>query len=120
MRGTIGGVLTAAVLVAGALALAGCGGSAKAGGEAGTVPVAFKDHKVVPSEIRVPANQAVVLKVTNADPIAEEFDSPSLGVEKVVAGGGSGLVRLRPLAPGRYAFTGEYHAKTAQGVVVAE
>ena len=31
-----------------------------------------------------------------------------------------GNIRLRPLAPGKYPFMGEYHAATAQGVVVAE
>jgi hypothetical protein len=30
------------------------------------------------------------------------------------------MVRLRPLAPGRYAFMGEYHSDTAKGVVIAE
>jgi hypothetical protein len=29
-------------------------------------------------------------------------------------------VRLRPLAPGRYPFAGEYHSDTAQGVMIAE
>ncbi len=44
--------------------------------------------------------------MTNEDATAEEFDSASLKVEKVVAGNSSGNVRLRPLAPGRYPFTG--------------
>jgi hypothetical protein len=29
-------------------------------------------------------------------------------------------VRIRPLRPGRYAFMGEYHSTTAQGVLVAQ
>jgi hypothetical protein len=41
-------------------------------------------------------------------------------VEKVVGGGDQGIVRLRPLAPGRYDFMGEYHSETAKGVVIAE
>ena len=80
----------------------------------------LKNHRFSPDLIRVPANQAVVLKVTNADPLAEEFDSTPLKVEKVIAGGQTGLVRIHPLRPGRYAFMGEYHSATAQGAVVAQ
>ncbi len=66
------------------------------------------------------ANQAFALEVTNADGVADEFDSDSLKREKVIAGGQKGVVRVGPLAPGRYPFMGEYHAKTAQGVVVVQ
>ena len=84
------------------------------------IPVTIKDHRFTPFEIKVPANQPIVLNVTNADNLAEEFDSTALKVEKVIAGGQSGLVRIHPLRPGRYAFMGEYHSATAQGVVVAQ
>jgi hypothetical protein len=80
----------------------------------------LKDHKFTPAEIHVKANQPNVISMTNEDPTAEEFDSSSLKVEKVVAGNSSGNVRLRPLAPGRYPFMGEFHSATAQGVVIAE
>lgn len=85
-------------------------------------PIALnlKDHKFTPAEIHVKANQPNVIVMTNQDATAEEFDSPALKVEKVVAGNSSGNVRLRPLAPGRYPFSGEFHSDTAQGVVIAE
>jgi len=51
---------------------------------------------------------------------AEEFESHDLKIEKVIAGGTSGTVRLRPLDPGRYPFVGEYHEDTAKGVIVSE
>lgn len=86
----------------------------------GGIPLTLKDHKFTPSEIHVKANVPNVITMTNQDPTAEEFDSPSLKVEKVVVGNSSGDVRLRPLAPGRYPFTGEFHAATAHGVVIAE
>ena len=63
---------------------------------------------------------AKAILLTNEDSSAEEFDSSALHVEKVVPGGGKGIVRLRPLAPGKYNFMGEYHSDTAQGVVIAE
>lgn len=94
--------------------IAGCGN------ESGAIPVTLKDHRFTPAEIHVKANQPSLITLTNNDDAAEEFDSASLKVEKVVPGHETGNVRLRPLAPGRYPFMGEYHAETAQGVVVAE
>jgi hypothetical protein len=86
----------------------------------GAIPVSLKDHKFTPTEIHVKANVPNAISLANNDPTAEEFDSTSLKVEKVVAGNSSGTVRLRPLAPGRYPFMGEFHSSTAQGVVIAE
>ena len=84
------------------------------------IPLKLKDHKFTPAEIHVKANVPNVITMSNEDATAEEFDSTSLKVEKVVAGNSSGNVRLRPLAPGRYPFMGEYHSDTAQGVVIAQ
>lgn len=88
--------------------------------DGGPIAVTLKDHKFTPSEIHVQANAPAEIALTNADATAEEFDSSALHVEKVVAGGEKGIVRLRPLAPGRYPFMGEYHSDTAQGVVIAK
>jgi heme/copper-type cytochrome/quinol oxidase subunit 2 len=84
------------------------------------IPVTLKDHQFTPAEIHVPQGKPVTLTITNADPTAEEFDSSALKIEKVIAGGTYGTVRLRPLGPGRYPFMGEYHSDTAKGVVVSE
>ena len=84
------------------------------------IPLKLKNHRFTPAEIHVKANVPNLIVMTNDDPTAEEFDSTALKVEKVVAGNSSGNVRIRPLAPGRYPFMGEYHSDTAQGVVVAE
>jgi plastocyanin len=80
----------------------------------------IKDHKFTPTELKVPANQRVVITVINEDATAEEFESKVLKVEKVIAGKSKGTVRIGPLAPGRYPFIGEFHESTAKGVVVAE
>ena len=84
------------------------------------IPVTLKDHKFSPATIHVKAGQPAIIALTNSDETAEEFDSTALKVEKVVAGHGSGNIRLRPLSPGKYPFMGEYHSDTAQGVVIAE
>jgi hypothetical protein len=88
--------------------------------EPATIEVTIKDHQFSPAEIHVPAGKPVILRITNADTTVEEFDSVALKVEKVIAGGAYGTVRLRPLGAGRYPFMGEYHAETAKGVVVSE
>jgi heme/copper-type cytochrome/quinol oxidase subunit 2 len=85
-----------------------------------TIAVTIKDHRFAPAEIHVPQGKPVILKITNEDATPEEFDSTALKVEKVIVGGTYGTIRLRPLAPGRYNFMGEYHQDTAQGVVISE
>src|SRR5262245_9666100 len=80
----------------------------------------IRDHKFEPAEVRVPARKRVSLYVTNEDTTPEEFDSTALKVEKVIPAKSKGLVRIGPLEPGRYDFIGEFHADTAQGVVIAE
>jgi Cupredoxin-like domain len=87
---------------------------------ANPIPVTLKDHKFTPSLITVPANQPIVIHLTNQDATAEEFDSTALKVEKVVAGNSDGDVHIRPLDPGKYPFMGEYHSTTAQGFVIAK
>jgi Cupredoxin-like domain len=84
------------------------------------IAVTLKNHKFSPSIIKVKANQPSMIILSNEDDTADEFDSSSLKVEKVVPGHAKGNVRIRALAPGKYPFMGEYHAATAQGVVVAE
>ena len=91
-----------------------------ASGRADDYTLTIKDHRFTPEEIKVPANQRVMITVINEDATAEEFDSTALKVEKVVAGKSKGVVRIGPLKPGRYPFIGEYHEATAKGVVIAE
>ena len=85
-----------------------------------SIDVVLKDHRFSPSEIHVQTGKPTILKIRNEDATAEEFDSSALKIEKVVAGGASATVRLRPLGPGRFPFMGEFHPDTAQGVVVSE
>jgi plastocyanin len=80
----------------------------------------IRNHKFEPTEIRVPAGKRVSIEVSNEDATPEEFESRALKVEKVIPGKSKGLVRIGPLAPGRYEFIGDFHADTAKGVVIAE
>ncbi len=88
--------------------------------ENGQVVLTIENHVFSPAEIHVRAGQKTQILVKNLDPTAEEFDSTSLKIEKVIAGKSEGVMRLRSLDPGSYPFTGEYHTDTAKGVVIAE
>jgi len=103
------------------LALGACSKTnSNAGAEGAPVPLLLKDHRFTPAEVHVAAGKPFAILVTNADGVADEFDSDSLKREKVVAGGQKGIVHVGPLPAGRYPFMGEYHAKTAQGAVIAQ
>lgn len=105
-----------ALLAAAALALPGLASAA----DTPTYSLVLKDHKFNPQELTVPANTRIILEVTNNDKSVEEFESHDLKVEKIVAAGRTIKVRVGPLKPGRYKFEGEFHAATAQGVLIAE
>jgi len=88
--------------------------------DAKEITLRIKDHKFIPAELVVPANTKIKLIVVNEDPTPEEFESHELNREKIVTGNGKITVFIGPLKPGRYPFFGEFHQKTAQGVVVAK
>jgi plastocyanin len=85
-----------------------------------SIDLTLRDHKFEPSEIKVPAGKPIAINLRNQDDAVEEFESTALRTEKIVTNGGSIVIKLKPLVPGRYPFQGEYHAKTAQGTLVAE
>jgi len=103
-----------------AIAILTAASASARGGEVYSATITIRNHRFEPSAIHVPAGKRIVLTVVNADPLSEEFDSAALKVEKVIAGNSEDAVRLRPLDPGRYPFIGEYHADTAQGMLIAE
>jgi hypothetical protein len=82
-----------------------------------SVSISIKNHRFQPAEISAPANVPIVLTVKNLDATPMEFESVSLRVEKVVTGNGTGIIRLRPLAPGRYKFFDDFN-QSANGVLV--
>jgi hypothetical protein len=82
--------------------------------------ITIKNHRFTPSELKVPANKRIQLTVVNDDPTPEEFESKEMKVEKVIPGKSKGVVRIGPLAPGRYPFFGEFNEATAKGTVIAE
>ena len=80
----------------------------------------IKDHQFQPAELQIPSGTKIRLVIENQDATPEEFDSYPLNREKAIAGHGKATIYIGPLEPGRYTFTGEFHADTAQGVIIVQ
>ncbi len=86
--------------------------------QAASVTVSEKNHRFQPAEIQAPAKVPIELRIRNLDPTPMEFESVRLRVEKVVSGNSEGIIRLRPLEPGRYNFFDDFHQETTGVLVV--
>ena len=115
-------LLTAPLAVSIVLAFAGT--VASAGNAAATnVPefaLVIKNHVYVPSELKVPADTKIRIRVTNEDATPEEFESTDFSRESVVMPNHSIVVYVGPLHAGTYGFFGDFHRDTAQGRLIVE
>ena len=84
------------------------------------IALSYKDKKFDPPEISAPADKPIVIKLKNLDAKAMEFESKTLKVEKVVAGGADATINVRAQKAGRYEFFDEYNEKTARGALVVK
>ncbi len=101
--------------VAAALVLTGAAAQA----QYATVEITVKDKKFEPVEVKAPANARIVIHVINRDPVAMEFESNAMKVEKVVPANGEGIVRAGPFKPGRYEFFDDFNQNN-KGTLVVE
>jgi len=106
---TLGSILLASVL--------GWSTGAARADEPVKLSVTIRDHQFEPAEVHAPAGKPIVFSVKNLGPIAAEFESSVLHVEKVIPPGGEASVHVRPLEPGRYNFFDDFHHQT-QGFLV--
>ncbi len=88
--------------------------------DAATVHLSLKDHRFEPAEPHAPAGKPITIEIRNLDGTPAEFESKTLRVEKVVAGGGVITVQIRPLAAGRYRFFDDYHEDTTEGFLIVQ
>jgi plastocyanin len=88
--------------------------------EKATYELAIKDHKFTPEELKVPAGKPFILNVQNNDATAEEFESHSLKLEKIIAGNSSAKFHVKALKAGKYDFFGEFNEASAKGIIIAE
>ncbi len=85
-----------------------------------TIQITIRNHRFEPAQPKAPQGVPLTLVVRNADKTPEEFESKTLRVEKVIPGGATSTIRLRPLKPGKYNFFGEFNEATAQGALIVE
>jgi hypothetical protein len=86
--------------------------------QAAEVQVTYSNGQFQPSEVRVPADKPIALRVKNLDGKAMEFESKSLRVEKVVAARSEGVINVRALKPGRYEFYDDFNEKARGALTV--
>ncbi len=91
-----------------------------ANGQDNSYVLTFKDNKLEPAELQVPAGVEFRLVVKNADQTPEEFESSDLKIEKIIAGGSEAEFTIKALEPGIYEVVGEFHEDTAKGQIVAK
>jgi Cupredoxin-like domain len=84
-----------------------------------TVHISLKGHQFQPAEPQAPAGKPITIILKNLDPTPAEFESNMLRVEKVVVGGGTITMWIRPLRPGRYRFFDDFHNQT-QGFLIVK
>ncbi|MCW8922251.1 MAG: cupredoxin domain-containing protein [Gammaproteobacteria bacterium] len=82
--------------------------------------IEIKNHLFFPSELTVPADTKVKLRIFNHDATNEEFESYDMNREKVIMGNSQTVIFIGPLKPGDYEFFGEFYPKTAQGKIHVE
>ncbi len=95
-------------------------GSANISGGVFEYKIVIKEHKFIPQNFEIPSEQKVKLIIDNQDDSVEEFESFDLQREKIVKGGKSVVVFIGPLKPGTYKYFGDFHSKTAQGIITAK
>lgn len=80
----------------------------------------IQNHRYQPTELKVPADTKIKLRVVNKDSTPEEFESVDFNREKIVMPNSSITVFVGPLKTGSYRFFGDFHQDTAQGTLIAE
>jgi hypothetical protein len=88
--------------------------------DSASVRLSIKDHRFQPADARAPAGKPITIEIHNFDPTPAEFESRTLRVEKVVVGGGTITVQIRPLGAGRYRFFDDYHEDTTEGFLTVQ
>ena len=81
--------------------------------------IELKNNTFKPAILIIPANKKVKIRIINFDNEPEEFDSFDLNREKVLFPNKPANIYIGPLAPGEYAYFGEFHPNLAKGKIVA-
>ncbi len=82
--------------------------------------IELKNRTMNPNVIEVAANTPFTIEVVNTDNTAEEFESNSLKIEKIIPPKRSAKFKVKPLAAGEYEIFGEFHMDTCQGKIIVK
>lgn len=82
--------------------------------------IAFKDGKVEPQRVEVPANRRFQLQLINNGDSPAEFESSELRKEKVLAPRSTAILVFRTLDPGEYPFFDDFHPDAPRAVLIAK
>ena len=80
-----------------------------------TVRIELNDGQINVRRIELPARQRFRVEVINRGKTPAEFESLPLGLELVVAPGGTRTRALPGKSPGTYPFYDEFHMETTRG-----
>ncbi|MHB1731561.1 MAG: cupredoxin domain-containing protein [Leptospirillum sp.] len=87
-------------------------------GTSENVTLTLQNHRFTPAKISVLPDKKFVIVLENKDNHPEEFESYDLEFEILVLPHKTIRVPIRPLPKGTYSFFGDFHPKTARGVVL--
>ena len=94
------------------------GSAAAPAGPPPTFDLVIHDHGFIPQKLTIPANTRVKLRVKNARHLPSEFESFELNREKVVPSGGTAIVWIDPLKPGKYKFFDDFNPGVTGWLIV--
>ena len=82
--------------------------------------IRLADGHYQPSELEIPADTPITLRVTNGSDAAIEFESFELHRERVVHPGETITVRIGALSAGNYEFFDDFHNDVPHGTIVVK
>ena len=85
-----------------------------------TLELSLTGTVFTPPELHIPAGKAFIIKFKNNNPAAAELEAKDLGIEKAAAANSEIIVRVKPIAAGKYLFVNEYEEDVAKGFVISE
>jgi hypothetical protein len=82
--------------------------------------IIIKNHHFIPDKLVVPKDKKIKILLDNQDNEVEEFESFDLRREKIIPFNSQVTINIGPLDAGEYKFFGDFHSKTAQGIIIAQ
>ena len=82
--------------------------------------IELKNRTMNPNVIEVAANTPFTIEVVNTDNTAEEFESNSLKIEKIIPPKLTAKFKVKPLTAVEYEIFGEFHMDTCQGKIIVK